>query len=119
MNANETEALRRRVSALTQSYQDARDTVALREKDIRRGVERAERAERQRDELGLQLVAAQTEIGRMRKVVDAARLYVDTNHGDIEHLYGALARALKALDVVPGDALSASASASASKDGEA
>lgn len=101
-NDNETEALRRRVETLNQSYRDARDTVALREKDIRRGVERAERAERERDALGIQLVAAQAEIGRMRKVVDAA---------------GALVRALKALDVVPGDALSASASAS--KDGEA
>ena len=100
MNDNETEALRRRVETLTQSYRDARDTVALREKDIHRITARAERAERERDTLGIQLVAAQAEIGRLRQVVDAA---------------GVLVRALKALDVVPGDALSASAS----KDGEA
>ena len=68
---------------------------------------RADAAEKARDEVGIQLAAAQAEIARMRPVVEAARRIVD----DIpNYLMGSavvdlLRPALRALDAVPGDAL--------------
>lgn len=62
-------------------------------------------AERQRDEVGIQLVAAQAEIARMRAVVDAARDYVDCDAVDDGGIRRALVDALRSYDAVPGDAL--------------
>ena len=71
---------------------------------------RADAAEKARDEVGIQLAAAQAEIARMRPVVEAARRLLwswdegstaterSRQHEDIR-------RALRALDTVPGDAL--------------
>ena len=55
-------------------------------------------AERQRDEVGIQLAAAQAEIVRMRRVVEIARAPVLRGYLDLQD-------ALRALDTVPGDAL--------------
>ena len=55
-------------------------------------------AERQRDEVGIQLVAAQAEIVRMRRVVEIARAPVLRGYLDLQD-------ALRALDTVPGDVL--------------
>lgn len=79
-------------------------------------------AERQRDEVGIQLVAAQAEIARMRRVVSVLRLAADevlswrtadttvllSNPPQNAALFRAqrvLRDALATLDVVPGDAL--------------
>lgn len=56
-------------------------------------------AERQRDEVGIQLVAAQAEIARMRATLDEVRACV--RHGGPSNVIVALA----ALDTVPGDAM--------------
>lgn len=63
---------------------------------------RADAAERARDEVGLQLAAAQAEIARMRPVVEALDAY-QRNATDENMI--ALGRARRALDAVPGDAL--------------
>ena len=57
-------------------------------------------AERARDEVGIQLAAAQAEIARMRPVVEAARPLAKILPGA-----GVLRDAIRALDAVPGDAL--------------
>ena len=55
------------------------------------------------DEIGIQLVAAQKEIARMRATLDEVRLCV--RHSSTTSLRGDLIVALGGLDVVPGDAL--------------
>jgi hypothetical protein len=72
-------------------------------------------AERARDEVGIQLAAAQAEIARMQPVVDAARCIVDAwldlHDGKVAIYRGdrlAIVQALDALDTVPGDALAQS-----------
>lgn len=65
--------------------------------------ERAEKAERMLDEVGIQLVAAQAEIARMRATLDEVRACV--RHSSTTGLRGDLIVALGGLDTVPGDAL--------------
>lgn len=62
-----------------------------------------DKAERMLDEVGIQLVAAQKEIARMRATLDEVRLCV--RHSSTTSLRGDLIVALGGLDVVPGDAL--------------
>lgn len=69
---------------------------------------RADAAERARDEVGIQLAAAQAEIARMRPVVEAARTMSAMWLQDSPRMtdyHVTLASALAALDAVPGDAL--------------
>jgi len=61
--------------------------------------ERADKAEHQLVEVGIQLVAAQAEIARMRATLDEVRACV--RHGGPSNVIVAL----HALDTVPGDAL--------------
>src|SRR5574343_448706 len=92
------EALRRALH--TVHYAAAADTAA----DAARIAE-LHAAERARDEVGIQLAAAQAEIARMRRVVEAARRY----NADMDRCGaadpGEWRAALAALDAVPGDAL--------------
>lgn len=67
--------------------------------------ERADAAERARDEVGIQLAAAQAEIARMRCVVDEARTLMATPACERLPAERAVCDALRALDAVPGDAL--------------
>lgn len=67
--------------------------------------ERAEKAERQLFEVGIQLAAAQAEIARMRRVVDEARELMSTPACERLPAERAVCDALRALDAVPGDAL--------------
>lgn len=62
-------------------------------------------AERARDEVGIQLAAAQAEIARLRPVVEAARDTITTPMGEMLPALNAIYRAIQALDTVPGDAL--------------
>ena len=62
-------------------------------------------AERQRDEVGIQLAAAQAEIARMRRVVDEARTLMATPACERLPAERAVCVALRALDTVPGDAM--------------
>lgn len=63
---------------------------------------RAGAAEKARDEVGIQLAAAQAEIARLRPVVDAARHLASITMGEVTEEVDA---ALRTLDAVPGDAL--------------
>ena len=69
--------------------------------------ERAEKAERMLDEVGIQLVAAQAEIARWSPVVQyASNVHHCYREGyDLVKPMAALGGALRALDAVPGDAL--------------
>jgi hypothetical protein len=71
--------------------------------------ERADKAERQLFEVGIQLVAAQAEIARMRAVVDACRTAVVKWRAgepyDLGHYLMSASAVLDALDIVTGDAL--------------
>ncbi len=71
--------------------------------------ERIERdaAERARDEVGIQLAAAQAEIARMRRVVDDGRRVVEHMRDGLGMIgpVGDLRSSIAALDAVPGDAL--------------
>ena len=69
--------------------------------------ERIERtaAERARDEVGIQLAAAQVEIARLRRVVDETRTVLATPACERLPAERAVCDAIRALDAVPGDAL--------------
>jgi len=62
-------------------------------------------AERARDEVGIQLAAAQAEIARMRRVVDEARTLMSTPACERLPAERAVCDALRSYDAVPGDAL--------------
>lgn len=86
---------------MTQAEQDAaawRSTAG-------RYLSALEVAERQRDEVGIQLVAAQAEIARMRRVVDETRTLMATPACERLPAERAVCDALRALDTVPGDAM--------------
>ena len=115
--AAEVDALRAEVARQTGiavdycARADAADSAArMLGDDFARVLRDCTAAERARDEVGIQLAAAQAEIARMRPVVEAARRLLwswddgstaterSRQHEDIR-------RALRALDAVPGDAL--------------
>lgn len=86
---------------MTQAEQDAaawRSTAG-------RYLSALEAAERQRDEVGIQLVAAQAEIARMRHVVDEVRVLMATPACERLPAERAVCDALATLDTVPGDAM--------------
>lgn len=89
---------------------DPVETVENAGRDLDAASDRATMLERARDEVGIQLAAAQAEIARMRPVVDAATLAChayfvsdpeDAYTGYMQHLEAELAK----LRTVPGDAL--------------
>lgn len=84
---------------MTQAEQDAaawRSTAG-------RYLSALEVAERQRDEVGIQLVAAQAEIARMRSTLAEVRTCV--RHSSTNSLRDDLIVALAVLDIVSGDTL--------------
>lgn len=99
----ERDAAREEAARLRQSYRDARDTVALREKDIHRITARAKQAEQERDAIGIQLVAAQERL-RLAGVCVGVLRGALIGGGFTEHARNVAREALDALDTVPGDA---------------
>lgn len=85
------------------------------DENLATAIESLRAAERSRDEVGIQLAAAQAVIARMQPVVDAARasLVVTSDPGDNWDAKRDLNDALRTLDTVPGDALAPTSPAGA------